>query len=229
MREKLTKLQMKTNNNDIEKAELLAEPKAVEIEEYLRTKLEPERYTHVLSVRDLAIDLAQKYSADLRKVNLAALLHDCAKWMATSELYEAAANHGIQLDEIERHNPSLLHALIGAEHAVSRFAVDDPEILSAIRIHTTGRGRMTLIDKVLYVADFAEPKRDYAEARPVRELAYQDLEKAVFEVSRYKIEHLLAKDVLIHPDTIDAYNSALRDISEPKVTVQHLSEPVLIE
>ena len=206
---------MKKNNNDIEKAALLAEPKAVEIEKYLKSKLTPERYTHVLSVRELALDLAKKYGADLRQVNLAVLLHDCAKWMRTSELYETAANHGIQLDEIEHHNPSLLHALIGVEFAVSHFDVDNPEILNAIRIHTTGSGKMTLIDKILYVADFAEPKRNHAEAHSVRELAYQDLNKAVFEVSRYKIEHLLAKGVLIHPHTIDAYNSALQEISKP--------------
>ena len=114
---------MKKNNNDIEQAVLLAEPKAVEIEKYLKSKLTPERYTHVLSVRELALDLAKRYGADLRKVNLAVLLHDCAKWMRTSEQYEAAANHEIQLDEIERHNPSLLHAPVGAEFAVSHFDV----------------------------------------------------------------------------------------------------------
>ena len=207
---------MKKNNDGIEKAALLAQPKAVEIEKYLKSKLTPERYTHVLSVRDLALDLAKKYRADLQKVNLAALLHDCAKWMKNSEQYEAAVSHKIQLDEVERHNPSLLHALIGVEFAVSRFDVDNPEILSAIRIHTTGSGKMTLIDKILYVADFAEPKRDHAEAHAVRSLAYRDLNKAVFEVSRYKIEHLLAKGVLIHPSTIDAYNSALQEIGESK-------------
>ena len=206
---------MKKNNDNIEKAALLAETKAVEIEKYIKSKLTPERYTHVLSVRELALDLAKRYGADLRKVNLAVLLHDCAKWMRTSKQYEAVASYKIQLDEVERHNPSLLHALIGVEFAVSHFDVDNPEILNAIRIHTTGSGKMTLIDKILYVADFAEPTRNHAEAHAVRELAYQDLNKAVFEVSRYKIEHLLAKGVLIHPHTIDAYNSALREISEP--------------
>ena len=206
---------MKKNNNNTEIAALFTEPKAVEIENYLKSKLTPERYAHVLSVRELAIDLAKKYSADLRKVNLAALLHDCAKWMRTSELYEVAANHGIQLDEIERDNSSLVHAPIGAMLAVSRFDVDNPEILNAIQIHTTGASGMSLIDKILYVADFAEPKRKHAEAHSVRELAYQDLNRAAFEVSHYKIKHLLAKGVLIHPYTIDAYNSTLREISGP--------------
>lgn len=205
---------MRKNKDDIEKAALLTEPKAAEIENYLKSKLTPERYAHVLSVRELALDLAKKYEADLQKVNLAALLHDCAKWMRTSEQYKAAAGYEIELDEIERYNPSLLHALIGVEFAVSHFNVDNPEILNAIRIHTTGSGKMTLIDKILYVADFAEPERNHAEAHTVRELAYQDLNKAVFEVSRYKIEHLLAKGVLVHPHTIDAYNSALQEIGE---------------
>ena len=207
---------MKKNSDDIEKAALLAEPKAVEIEKYLKSKLTPERYAHVLSVRELALDLARRYEADLRKVNLAVLLHDCAKWMKNSEQYEAAASYEIQLNEVERHNPSLLHALIGVELAILYFDVDNPEILNAIRIHTTGSGKMTLIDKILYVADFAEPKRDHVEAHAVRALAYQDLNRAVFEVSRYKIEHLLAKGVLIHPSTIDAYNSALQEIGESK-------------
>lgn len=198
-------------NNDIEKAALLREPKAAEIEKYLKSKLTTARYMHVLSVRELAIDLAQKYRADLWKVNLAALLHDCAKWMRASEQYEAAVSYGIQLDEIERQNPSLLHALIGVEFAVSHFAVDNPEILNAIRIHTTGSGKMNLIDKILYVADYAEPQRSHAEAHTVRALAYQDLNKAVLEVSRYKIEHLLTQGVPIHPHTIEAYNSALRE------------------
>ena len=214
---------MRKNNNDTEKAALLTEPKAVNIEKYIESKLTPERYTHVLSVRELALNLAEKYEADLQKVNLAVLLHDCAKWMRTSEQYEAAASYEIELDEIERANPSLLHARIGVEFAVSHFNVDDPEILNAIRIHTTGSGKMTLIDKILYVADFAEPKRDHAEAHTVRELAHQNLNKAVFEVSRYKIEHLLAKGVLIHPHTIDAYNSALQEIGESK---QRLSSPI---
>ena len=200
------------NNPDIQKTDWLEQPKATEIEKYLKEKLKPKRYDHVFSVRDLAIDLARRYRADAQTVNLAALLHDCAKWMNTQELYEAAANYGVQLDEVERANPSLLHAIIGAELAIDCFSIGQPEILSAIRAHTTGNGPMTLIDKILYVADFAEPKRNHEEADLVRELAYQDLNQAVFEVSRYKIEHLLAKGMVIHPNTIDAYNTALREI-----------------
>ena len=186
---------------------------AGEIEQYIRSKLNPTRYAHVLSVRDLAVDLAEKYGADVHSVNLAALLHDCAKWMRPAELYEAAGGYGIQLDEIESRNASLLHAIIGAEIAIFRFAIDDAEILDGVRTHTTGRAKMTLMEKILYVADFAEPRRTHEGVDRVRALAYQDLDRAAFEVSRYKIEHLLKKGAPIHPNTIDAYNSALRRLS----------------
>ncbi|MCZ6681250.1 MAG: bis(5'-nucleosyl)-tetraphosphatase (symmetrical) YqeK [Candidatus Poribacteria bacterium] len=196
------------------KTDLLAQPKAVEIEQYLRSRLKPYRYAHVLSVQDVAIDLAERYKANSQKINLAALLHDCAKWMSDLELYEAAASYGIQLDEFERQNPSLLHAIVSAALAAAHFDVSDPEILSAIRVHTAGSGAMTLTDKILYVADFSEPKRLHAESDLVREVAYQDLTRAVFETSRYKIAHLLTKGVVIHPNTIAAYNSTLREINE---------------
>ena len=199
------------NKNAPEEGDWLEHPKTVEIERYLNEKLKPRRYAHVLSVRDTAVDLAIRFSADLMNVNFAALLHDCAKWMSPDELLESAVHYGLQLDAIERANPSVLHARIGAELAVEFFEIDQPEILSAIRVHTTGNGAMTLIDKILYVADFAEPKRTYREADLVRKLAYQDLNRAVLEVSRYKIERLLIKGAAIHPNTIFAYNSALRE------------------
>lgn len=188
----------------------LEHPKTIEIQRYLKENLQPRRYAHVLSVRDTAFDLARRYSADTQKLNFAALLHDCAKWMSAEELFKSAAHFGLHLDVIERANPSILHARIGAELAVKCFGIDHPEILSAIRLHTTGSGAMTLIDRILYVADFAEPQRTYREADIVRKLAYQDLNRAVLEVSRYKIERLLTKGKAIHPNTIDAYNAALR-------------------
>ena len=201
-----------TMNKDVpEEVDGLEHPKTVEIEQYLKEKLKPRRFAHVLSVRDTAVDLARRHAADPQKLNFAALLHDCAKWMSPEELIEAAMRYGIQLDGIERANPSVLHARIGAELAIGDFDISHPDILSAVRVHTTGNGAMTLIDKILYVADFAEPKRTYREAALVLKLAYQDLNRAVLEVSRYKIERLLIKGAAIHPNTINAYNRALRE------------------
>ena len=200
---------MKTKDDNASRLELLAHPKSVQIDAYLEAKLEDTRYRHVLSVRDMAVELAVKYGADVQKTNLAALLHDCARWMNTRQLFEAVADYEIQLDEIERISASLLHALVGAELAIDIFSVGDEEILSAVRSHTKGSRSMTLVDKVLFVADFSEPNRTYSEAGAVRKIANKDLNQAVFEVARFKITNLLDKEVVIHPDTIATYNSAL--------------------
>ena len=203
---------MKTKDDNASRAELLAHPKSVQIDAYLEAKLEDKRYRHVLSVRDMAVELAGKYGADLQKTNLAALLHDCARWMNTRQLFGAVADYEVQLDEFEQISASLLHALVGAELAIDIFSIGDEEILSAVRSHTRGNGAMTLVDKLLFVADFAEPKRSYPEAAAVRKIAKQDLNQAVFEVARSKIANLLDKGLVIHPDTIAVYNGALREI-----------------
>jgi predicted HD superfamily hydrolase involved in NAD metabolism len=203
---------MKTKDDNASRAELLAHPKSVQIDAYLKAKLEDKRYRHVLSVRDMAVELAGKYGADLQKTNLAALLHDCARWMNTRQLFGAVADYEIQLDEFEQISASLLHALVGAELAIDIFSIGDEEILSAVRSHTKGNGAMTLVDKLLFVADFAEPKRSYPEAAAVRKIAKQDLNQAVFEVARFKIANLLDKGLVVHPDTIAVYNGALREI-----------------
>ena len=205
---------MKTKDDNASRLELLAHPKSVQIDAYLEAKLEDERYRHVLSVRDMAVKLAVRYGADLQKTNLAALLHDCARWMSTRQLFEAVADYEIQLDEFERISASLLHALVGAELAIDIFSVGDEEILSAVRSHTKGSRSMTLVDKVLFVADFSEPNRTYPEAGAVRKIANKDLNQAVFEVAQFKIINLLDKEVVIHPDTISTYNSALREINK---------------
>lgn len=209
---------MKTKKIDnASRAELLAHPKSLQIDAYLEAKLEDKHYRHVQSVRDMAVELAVKYGANLQKTNLAALLHDCARWMNTRQLFEAVADYQIQLDEFERINTSLLHALIGAELAMDIFSVGDEEILSAVRSHTKGSRSMTLVDKVLFVADFSEPNRTYPEAEAVRRIANQDLNQAVFEVSKFKITNLLDRGKVIHPDTIAVYNGVLRDMNNSSV------------
>ena len=192
--------------------ELRAHPKSVEIQEYLSDKLSPERLQHVLAVQEMAVDLACVHKADVWQASLAALLHDSAKWMNAQELYNAVRSYEIRLDPIEEVNPSLLHPLIGVKLAVEAFAVTELEVLEAIRNHTTGTPSMGIISQVLYVADFAEPTRTHKAARMVRELAYTDLGRAVHHVARAKIEHLLDKGVMIHPNTLHTYNSTLASL-----------------
>ncbi len=190
-------------------AELRTHPKSIEIQQYLSDKLSAKRLQHVLAVQEMAINLACVHKADVWHANLAALLHDSAKWMNAKELYSAVRSYKIRLDPIEEINPSLLHPLIGVKLAVEKFAVTELEVLEAVRNHTTGNPSMGVISQILYVADFAEPTRTHNAVHVVRELAYTDLGRAVHHVASAKIEHLLSKDVMIHPNTLHTYNSTL--------------------
>ena len=191
-----------------------------QIKEFLREKLKPTRFEHVLSVRDTAMNFATKYEVDLRKVELAALLHDCVKWIDDKILIELSKKYQIKLDQIEKENPALLHAKIGAEYAKDHFGITDPDILNAIRNHTTGAKRMSLVDKILYVADFCEPKRNYQVAGDVYKIAEIDLDSAMLEVARNKIIRQIEDNVLIHPNTIDVYNTVLRLLDKKKREVK---------
>ena len=189
--------------------ELRAHPKSIEIQRYLSDKLSTKRLQHVLSVQEMAVDLAYTHKADAWQASLAALLHDSAKWMNAKELYNAVRSYEIRLDPIEKVNPSLLHPLVGVKLAVEMFAVTELEILEAIRNHTTGHPSMGVISQILYVADFAEPGRNHKSVDLVRKFAYTDLMRSVHHVAHAKIEHLLEKGVMIHPNTLHTYNSSL--------------------
>ncbi len=196
-----------------ESDDLRNQPKSIEILHYLIKKLDPERLEHVISVQETAVALSRYHQdADVWKVNLAALLHDVAKWMSDDQLYKAIARFQIELDPIEKIMPALLHAIVGVKNAIELFNVTDLDILEAIRCHTTGNASMGLTAKLIYVADFSEPNREYKEAEQVRQMAKADLDRAVHSVARYKIEFLLHNGGIIHPNTIHTYNSTFPDI-----------------
>ena len=188
--------------------ELKEHPKSKQIQQYLLEKFDKERYEHIYSVQETAVSLAICHKVDVWKTHLAALLHDVVKWMSDDELYENAARHNIELDPIEKKMPALLHAIIGVKYAIDLFEVTDLDVLEAIRCHTTGNASMGTTAKLIYIADFAEPTREYSEAELVRELAKTDLELAVNRVARYKIEFLLKKGWIIHPNTLRTYNNS---------------------
>jgi nicotinate-nucleotide adenylyltransferase len=187
-------------------AVIRAHPKSIEIQEYLSAKLSVKRFQHVLSVQEMAVELARVHKADVWHASLAALLHDSAKWMSTERLYREVERYGIRLDPVEKLSPSLLHSLVGAELAIEKFEVTEFEVLEAIRNHTTGSPSMEIVSQVLYVADFAEPMRTYDEVHVVRKFAYTELERAVHYVARATIARLLQKGVMIHPNTLHTYN-----------------------
>jgi len=175
--------------------------------EKLKTVLSEKRFAHSLEVAQIASELARNYGVDPRKAEIAGLLHDCAKEIPFPLLLQKADRYGLELDEIERQSPELLHALIGAEVAYEEFGIKDPDILSAIAKHTTGSKDMSALDEVIYIADYLDPLRNYQNLHVVRELAFKDIKQAVSQTAREVLNYLIKRDVLIHPRTLECWNT----------------------
>ena len=161
------------------------------------------RIPHVLGTEQEAVRLAVRYGADVEKARRPPLLHDCTKRLSKKEHLELCRQYGIPLDDMERKAGSLLHAKTGAEEARRVFGVDD-EIYGAIRYHTTGRAHMTLLEKIIYLADYIEPSRDFPGVEKLRKACYEDLDKGLLKGLEMTIGKLEAEGGPIHHAAIEA-------------------------
>ncbi len=185
-----------------------------EITNYLKANLSEKRFKHITGVAKTAEALAKKWGADSDKAFLAGLVHDCAKEIPLKDAIERLINSGYSPDEIELRSPALLHAPLGAVVAREIFGISDNEILDSIAFHTTGRPEMSLLEKIIYVADFTEPGRIYPEAEEVRKLSYIDIDRAVLKETDMVIKFTVDKGRAIHPATVLTRNYYLRLINE---------------
>ncbi len=180
----------------------------------MRKSLPARRYEHTLGVTYTAACLAMRYGADIEKARIAGLLHDSAKYMTSKEKIQTCQKNGLSVSQYEEKNPELLHAKLGAYLAESRYGISDSEILSAITWHTTGKPDMTLLEKILYIADYMEPNRDQAPNLPeVRKLAFVDLDECLFLILKDSIAYLSGRSITIDPMTQTTYEyyKALRE------------------
>jgi len=172
----------------------------------LKETLHPARFEHSISVSFICMALAMHYDADLEQAEIAGLLHDCAKFYEDRKLIELCEEKGILLTEDQLLAPAVIHAVYGAWMAEHEFGITDPAILSAIHWHTTGRAGMTLLEKILYVADYIEPRRDKAaNLGTVRKLAFKSLDQTISEILTGSLEYLNHKGSYIDNRSKEAY------------------------
>lgn len=181
----------------------------------IRPLLDDKRYNHSLCVARAAKELAHACGADERKAETAGILHDIMKQLPPEEQLKLMSRFGIILTDVERSAPKLWHAMLGTEYVRRELGVTDREILDAIRYHTTGRENMTLLDKVLFIADFISDDRDYPGVETMRAAAAKRLDEAIIEGMAFTIKDLAAAFKPIHPDTIAAYNRAVLQNPHP--------------
>src|SRR5690606_35640201 len=145
------------------------------------------------------------------KAELAALLHDVAKYWPIEKQRQIVIEHQLEPDMLN-YDPQLLHSHVGAHIAQERFAINDQEVLDAIRYHTSGREQMSLVEKVLCLTDYIEPGRDYPQVEKIRQLAESSLEEALVAGFDSTIQFLISKGKKVYPLTVQARNGLIDEI-----------------
>lgn len=180
--------------------------KADRIKEYAKTVLSEKRFAHTVNVAEEAKRLAAVWGTDLDRAYLAGIIHDIAKEVPKSRALADLIEYGYTPDETEKQNPELLHGKLAAYIAREKFGINDEEVLSAVAYHTTGRQEMSLLEKIIYVADFTEPGRTYPEADKIRKLADKNIDEAVLYQADMVIKFIIDKGRPLHIDTVNTRN-----------------------
>ena len=180
-----------------------------ELTQKLKMNMDEQRFLHSLGVMKTAVELAAHYDADVKKAEIAGLLHDCAKGMNIEHQLKMVEYFGILLDDVEKRQKALIHGPLGAVTAKRDYGIIDVEILKAIKIHTTGDVNMSLLDKIIFLSDFIEPGRCFPGVEELRVKAFKDLDDAIIDAFDSTIRYVLSKGSLLHPKTILGRNFIL--------------------
>jgi predicted HD superfamily hydrolase involved in NAD metabolism len=175
----------------------------------VKEQLTDHRYLHTIGVMETAIQLARIYQVDEKKAELSAIFHDYAKFRTKEEMRQVIIEQQLPQDLLH-FDKELWHAPVGAYLVKQEVGIHDLDILNAIKYHTSGRPKMTLLEKVIYLADYIEPGRQFPGVEEVREIASADLDLAVIIALKNTIQFLLKKQQPIYPDTFNTYNAMVQ-------------------
>lgn len=172
----------------------------------LKSRLSEYRFNHSMNVAKSAVELAEKYGADKEKAYVAGILHDVMKEEELEIQRDYIEKNGEKMTPLELKSKSIYHQMSGSAYAKIELQIDDKDILNAIRYHTTGRKNMSLLEQVIYTADFISAERNYPDVDIMREKAMVSLDDAMLYSLKYTINNLTSKTSVIHPDTLECYN-----------------------
>ena len=184
--------------------------------QHIRERLGDYRFKHSVNVSKEAVRLAKLYGCDEEKAELAGLLHDVMKDAGKKEQLDIIEKYGVKLNEVEQQAPKLWHAIAGAVYVKKVLRIRDKDIVNAVRYHTTARAGMTLLEKIVYIADYTSEERDYKGVEKMRKASNISLEYAMEEALAFGIEVRADEHTAIHPDTFAAYNEIMLAKKENK-------------
>lgn len=179
------------------------------LEKIIETKLSSKRYYHSICVMERCAQLAEKFHVDIKTAKKVGIVHDIAKEMSDSEKLQYVKDNDIKIDEVEKENIGLLHAKIGANIAQKNFGFSK-EMVDAIKEHTTGSTNMTLLSKILFIADRTSKDRNFPDIEVLNNLLEENIDEAVLYILNKKIQLQIEKRQSMHPDSIIARNSILK-------------------
>ena len=171
----------------------------------IQSQMSQKRFQHVLGVEQAAVQLAEKYGASIEAASIAALTHDYAKERNNKEMQDLIFNEKLDLEWLD-YGSNIWHGPLGAILVERELGISDADILNAIRHHTIGAEKMTVLEQVIYVADYIEPGRDFPGVEHARTLARENLQAAVQYETKQLLQHLIEQNRKIYPKTITTYN-----------------------
>ena len=179
-------------------------PAVSSVRRAVKKQLSRTRWRHTLGVRRAAVEMARRYGADVKKAELAALLHDFLKEISKTEMLQIFADHAIMENTVRQRVPAAWHGMAAALVVRQRFGVQDEEILSAIDCHTCGKAGMSKLDKILYLADMISAERDFDGVDELRVLCRQDLDVAMLWALRHTVDYVTAGGKMLDQLSLDA-------------------------
>lgn len=175
-------------------------------EKEIKDRIGEKRFLHTKRVEEVALELAKIHGVDQEKAEIAGFLHDCAKIRDKDELLKAAKENKLLLTKEMQKAPQIIHSYLGAVFAKKFYGIDDEDILNAITYHTTGRVNMSDLEKIIFLADYIEPMRNFDGVEEARELAKKDLDEAMYFALNNTLKFLVTHDTYIVPSTVTARN-----------------------
>ena len=171
----------------------------------LKNTLSSRRCYHSLCVSQSAKKLAERYNQDVEKAEIAGLFHDITKEMGKAAQLEIIKYAGVELHPFDKRGDKFLHQASGSAMA-KILGIEDEEILEAIRYHTTGKANMTMLEQIIYLADFISADRDYKDIDIIRKETQRGIEYGLLYGTAYTIKSVASRQILLHPMTVEAYN-----------------------
>lgn len=177
-----------------------------EYKNLIKSKMSEHRFIHSVNVSKEARKLAKIYGADAEKAAIAGILHDITKEMPVEEQLKIITDSGIILDNVQKNAPKLWHGISGSIYIKENLDINDADILNAIRYHTTGRSGMSLLEKIIFVADFTSQERTYKGVSTMRKKSRKTLDEAMLYGFKFTFSDLSKRELAIHPDELACYN-----------------------